>query len=113
MDCTGQMQRLAGLEELTKGQDEFKHKLGQSMSTYVVDVTSIASGTGSSVCKAVYELFREHGDIIPWSGVIWSGAQCKMWAFIIWLAEKDRLPTRKRLHNWGRCDSPRSISFHA
>ena len=39
--------------------------------------------------------------MVNWWKIIWFSKTALRWAFIAWLAMKDRLSTKERLANWG------------
>lgn len=97
---------------LLRVKDELKTALNQEVGmTQLVDITPILNGSGGISCRSVYELLRRKGVEVGCGGFLWRNAQCKRWAFIVWLAAKRRLQTRDKLHTWGISASPRSLSF--
>lgn len=71
-----------------------------------VDLNSLIAGNGNISCTLVYDLVRHRGHVVLWGSLLWGGAQCKSWSFIVWLAAKNKLQTGKKLFEWGCTDSP-------
>ncbi|KAL0561777.1 hypothetical protein IC582_002218 [Cucumis melo] len=54
---------------------------------------------GFSIASA-WEAIRPRGGRVLWDGLLWGGGNIPKHSFCAWLAIKDRLDTRDRLHRW-------------
>lgn len=73
------------------------------------DFLVFAKPDGKMNCKIVYDVFRTHMPIQNWCSLLWHGIQSRKWGFICWLDGLNRLPTTKKLFNWGLLASNRCI----
>lgn len=48
-----------------------------------------------------WDMIRTHHNKVPWSKLIWFKQEVPCYAFITWLAVKDRLSTGTRMRAWG------------
>jgi hypothetical protein len=53
------------------------------------------------VCLETWEVLREKKQEVLWSKLVWFPLAIPKWAFILWLAMKDRLITGERMLKWG------------
>lgn len=63
----------------------------------VLVLQSWVDGNGSLTSKA-YDFFRDKGRRTHWASIVWSPTITLKHSFVFWLAVRDRLPTRDKLH---------------
>lgn len=63
--------------------------------------TDISCASSFSSAKT-WDFLRPRGDLQPWVSFVWFKGAVPKHAFNMWVANLDRLPTRKRLTEWGK-----------
>lgn len=70
------------------------------------------SSSGLYSTTSAWNAIRTIGQTQSWCSVVWFHRSVPKWAFIVWLACRQRLATKDRLHNWGMDVHPSCVLCH-
>ncbi|XP_047320464.1 uncharacterized protein LOC124924474 [Impatiens glandulifera] len=61
--------------------------------------------------RSTWDCVRDHGDVVPWSHLVWSTKVIPKHQFILWLAFRERLNTHDRIKKYMRIPDPNCLLF--